>query len=378
MSTFSPVTNENVKTTILSAASKHCDLDPMPTYLLKNCLEELLPCITNIINASLCTGVVPEIFKVALVKPLLKKNGLDTEILKNYRPISNLQFLSKILEKVVLKQLVFHIEKNNLSETFQSAYRPNHSTETALLRVVNDLLSIIDNGSVSSLNLLDLSAAFDTIDHEILLKRLEATYGISGTALKWFRSYLHERKQIVVVENKRSKEYLLPYGVPQGSVLGPALFVLYIGPLSDVFRRNNFCYHQYADDVQLYHPGMSVSQVQTIIKETEEIITTTQRWMKQNKLILNEEKTEILIIGSKRRLASLEGLKLSLGENIISPTQNVKNLGTFLDSCLSMESQISSLYRSLIIDLKKNKYLKAIYITGGYKKINNISYVLQT
>ena len=118
-----------------------------------------------------------------------------------------------------------------------------------MVRIVNDLLHIIDSDSVTALNLLDLSAAFDTIDHRLLLMRLEETYGISGSALKWFESYLSGRKQYVVTNNVRSQEYTLPCGVPQGSVLGPILFVLYIGPLSNIFRQHQFLYHQYADDV---------------------------------------------------------------------------------------------------------------------------------
>ena len=134
---------------------------------------------------------------------MLKKPTLDHNDLKNYRPVSNLAFLSKILEKIDLDQLRSHLETYKLSEILQSAYRAQHSTETALLEVMNDILTDCDSGNVSLLNLLDLSAAFDTIDHSILLQRFEITFGVSGTALEWFKSYLSNRHQAVVIKGKK-------------------------------------------------------------------------------------------------------------------------------------------------------------------------------
>jgi len=132
--------------------------------------------------------------KSALVIPLLKKSSLDPDVLDNYRPISLLPFLSKLLERVVLSKLLDHLNKNNLFVPVQSAYRSGHSTETALLKIFNDLLLSIDEGCAAILILLDLSAAFDTVDHEILLARLESYFGIRGVALEWFRSYLALRR----------------------------------------------------------------------------------------------------------------------------------------------------------------------------------------
>ena len=150
--------------------------------------------MTSIINDSLRSGVFPSIYKSAIVTPLLKKPSLDPN---NYQPVSNLSFISKILEKVVAPQLMSHLNRHNLFSSFQSAYRPSHSTETALLKVVNDLLLAMDEGKLSVLVLLDLSAAFDTIDHDILLHRLQHVFGIQGTVLSWFRSYLTKIFQIV-------------------------------------------------------------------------------------------------------------------------------------------------------------------------------------
>jgi hypothetical protein len=171
--------------------------------------------LTRIVNLSLQFGDVPSALKHALITPLLKKLSLEL-ISQNYRPVSNLSFLSKLIERTVATQLVDHLTKNELVDIFQSAYREGHSTETALLRVQNDILMEMEKKNVVLLVLLDLSAAFDTIDHEILLKRLATRCGIQGNALKWFRSYLKDRTQSVTIKSSNSKKEPLKYGVPQG------------------------------------------------------------------------------------------------------------------------------------------------------------------
>jgi len=241
--TFHPVTIADVKAVILHMPKKSCELDPVPISLFLECLDDLLPLICHIINISLASGTVPLSFKHAIVKPLLKKSSLDPECLKNYRPVSNLSFLSKVLEHVVLSQCLAHLHHYNLFEPFQSAYRKGYSTETALLRIVNDLLQASDSGCVSILSLLDLSAAFDTIDHGILLSRLATSFGFSGTVLSWFHSYLSNRTQRVMLEGMQSRALDLVCGVPQGSVLGPILFSLYIQPLSLVLQPTGISYH---------------------------------------------------------------------------------------------------------------------------------------
>ena len=201
---------------------------------------------------SLIEGIVPSSMKSAVIKPLLKKENLDCNILKNYRPVSNLTFLSKVLERVVAKQLKEYMSNNNLQEPFQSAYKQYHSTESALLMVHNDILCAMENQGVTLLVLLDLSSAFDTIDHPVLLSRLQHHLGINGTILAWFESYLSDRTQCVHINGKSSAPQPLQYGVPQGSVLGPLLFSIYILPLGDIIRRHGMKLHIYADDTQVY------------------------------------------------------------------------------------------------------------------------------
>ena len=197
LSEFTSLSQDNVAALIKKMPTKSCALDPIPTNLLKYCVPELLPVITEIVNSSLRTPRVPEDMKHAIIKPLLKKPNLDL-IYKNFRPVSNLSFVAKLTEKAVATQLCAHMNQHNLFDKYQSAYREKHSTETAVLKVQNDILISMDQGQIVVLVLLNLSAAFDTVDHTILLQRLQDYSGVTGEALLWFKSYLENRRQYVI------------------------------------------------------------------------------------------------------------------------------------------------------------------------------------
>ena len=291
---FEPATVDEVRKIIMSSPNKSCALDPFPTILLKACLDTLIGPITNIINASLCSGCFPDDFKYAHVTPLLKKSSLPKQDLNSYRPISNLSFISKILEKVVASHLRSHISTNILTNVSQSAYRQFHSTETALLKVHNDINLNINNGKVTALTLLDLSAAFDTIDHSILIERLLKWYGISGTALSWFSSYLTDRYQTIKIGNCFSAALPTLFGVPQGSVLGPLLFTLYTTPLSSVIQRHNLDHHLYADDTQIYI-SLATPDTNRSLNQLSDCLQDIFHWMTDSKLKLNANKTELII-----------------------------------------------------------------------------------
>ena len=301
-----PATTDEIRTLINKSPSKSCPLDPIPTFLLKDFLEELLPAITTIINASLNTASVPISFKKAVVTPLLKKQSLDPDVLGNYRPVSNLSLISKILEKVVAKRLSSHKTSESLYEPFQSAYRAGHSTETAVVRVQNDILEAIDSGKCVFLVLLDLSAAFDTVSHDILLDRLSTDSGISGSALSWISSYLTNRTQSVLVSGKYSDPAHLRYGVPQGSVLGPALFSDYSSPVASLIRSFNIIAHCYADDTQLYVPFTPGVDEEEVRNKLEDCIDALRVWMNKNRLKLNDKKTEFIIFGTSTGLKRLQ------------------------------------------------------------------------
>ena len=252
LSNFNRVSMADICKLVKASKRSSSPADPIPVSVLCTIIDWVCPSITHAINSSLNLGVVPSIFKAAIVRPILKKPGSDPELLSNYRPISLLPFLSKVLEKVVAKQLTAHLESHNLLASFQSGFRRRHSTETALVMITKDILSSNDSGKVTALVLLDLSAAFDTIDHEILLSRLENDMGITGTALSWFRSYLTGRSQVVSCSGHTSSSRPVTCGVPQGSVLGPILCCIYTQPLEQIIRRHNLSFHFYADETQLY------------------------------------------------------------------------------------------------------------------------------
>ena len=226
LSDFQCQTVEAIREMITLGKKKSCILDPKPVTLLSACLDPLLPVITNMVN--LRTGYFANAWKTTVLHPLLKKPGLDL-LFKNFRPIRNLQFVSKLTEGVVANQIQSHMFKNNLFPQLQSAYRSHHSTETALLKVKNDLLMNMDKGHVSLFVLLDLSAAFDTVDHKILLKTLQMKLGVCCSALSWFKSYLEGRSQSI--KETLSQSFDLQWGVLQGSCLGPLLFTIYSSDL---------------------------------------------------------------------------------------------------------------------------------------------------
>ena len=267
----------------------------------------------------------------------------------------------------MLSQLLSHLQDNNLCNVFQSAYRAGHSTETVLLRVVNDLLTAMDENKLSVLLLLDLSAAFDTIDHQILLSRLETTFGIHSTALQWFRSYLLDRSQFVSINGLSSSPSPLLFGVPQGSVLGPVLFVLYTTPLSDLISTHPVSHQLFADDTQLQKSG-TPADAQTIISELQACTTDIKSWMNDNQLKLNDEKTEALLFSPPSISQSCTlPTSIPVGSHSISFATAARNLGFTLDTELSMKKHISKVCQATFFELKRISSIRR-YLTDEATK----------
>ena len=228
LSSFTPVNVDDVISAITHLPDKSSPHDPLPVSVMKMVADEIAPFLAELFNRSMSSGHFPATFKEASITPAIKKPGLDALNVQSYRPISNLSVVSKLLERIVARQLNCYLQSSDLLPSLQSGFRPGHSTETAVLRVISDLLEAADNGNISALVLLDLSAAFDTVDHGILCRRLQVTFGLDGPVLAWFRSYLHGRTQSVRRGLLVSSLVQLLCGVPQGSVLGPILFIMYI------------------------------------------------------------------------------------------------------------------------------------------------------
>ena len=353
LSEFDRVTEEELTKIIRASPTKSCSLDPLPTSLLKDgpVFDTMLPILCKIVNTSLSTGLIPHDLKHAMITPLLKKKGLDGDNLKNYRPVSNLTFLSKLVERVVTKRIQDHMSKAGLFEKMQSAYRSNHSTETALVRVMNDLLCAVDKKQKVGLVLLDLSAAFDTVNHAVLLERLRESMGIEGTALQWFESYLSDRFQSVSVSGVTSDRFKLTTGVPQGSVLGPLLFTIYMSPLADLIKAHGLIAHFYADDTQIYicfRPAETSSAMSSL----EECIEDVRAWMAHNFLKLNDDKSEFLVVSSRfDRTPVVSQLSVKIGEHTIKAATLVRNIGAFFDEHLSMTRHVNIMCKNAFFHL---------------------------
>ena len=348
---FDEVVEEDVSKLIISGNSKSCCLDPMPTKILKQVLPSVTPTITSIINKSLAQSYMPIPIKQAVVTPLLKKASLDKENLKNFRPVSNLPFIGKCIEKMAIKQMEKHLAKNCLIEPLQSAYKQHHSTETALIKVSNDILLELDNRKCVYLVLLDLSAAFDTIDHQVFLSQMQTQYGMAGSVHDWMKSYLQDRQQRVHVNGAPSDKVELQYGFPQGSCVGPFGFKLYTKPLTEIARRHGISIHLYADDTQLYTSFLPKDS-ESALERMEECIEDIRQWMGSHFLKLNDGKTEFMLFGTENDIKHVTGWTVSVGGAEILPSKDARNIGAYLDPQMKMSVQISKTIRACYCQLR--------------------------
>ena len=352
-SSFEELSQFAVKECILNCAPKSCELDPIPSKLLIECLDSTLPSLTDLFNSSLASGIVPQCFKSALVTPILKKMCLDHNDLNNYRPVSNLCFIAERLEKLVLSQVSSYLNSHNLYNTCQSAYGPGHSTETALLKVVNDLFLSLNKDNISVLALLDFSSAFDTIDHTIQVYRLHTDFGFTDTVLQWFSSYLTDRTHYVSLSNHCSDLAPVHSDVPQGSVLGPILFTMYTKPLSAIIDSHSIMHHSFADDLQL-QMSAPPDRISELLHSMQSCIGDVNACATANMLKLNDSTTELMLVTSNRS-KHLHNLptSITIGNAQIPFKQTVNNLDFTLDCHLTMNAHVSNIARTCYFELRR-------------------------
>ena len=328
---------------------------------------------------------MPGVLREAVVKPLIKKPSLDKENYKNFRPVSNLPYIGKLIEQAVIDQIENHLSAHNLHEPLQSAYTPDHSTETAVIKVTNDILCALDRGQCVYLVLLDLSAAFDTINHSVFLSRLQEDYGVQGGVADWMASYLSDRYQSININGILSDKIELKYGFPQGSKIGPFGFKLYTKPLTKITHKHNINIHLYADDTQLY-TSFDPNNSKDAIRRMEACIMEIRSWMTNNLLKLNDSKTEFMILGTDRDVAKVSEQSLLVGDSVVLPSETVRNIGAMFDRALTMRAQVNSTVKSCYAQIRSiskiRKYLTVdstktlthAFVTSRLDNMNSLLY----
>ena len=340
---FTPCTPEEVQQIIKESGIKVSPSDVLPEDVFTDNKDIFIPFLSDLVNLSLANGTIDGL-KESLVRPLIKRHGLDPNCLENYRPVSNLSFLSKLIERVVLSRLQDHMDQHNLNCNRQFGYKKKHSTESLIIKVMNDILVGMDRKKGTVVLIMDLSAAFDTVDHDKLISILASDYKIKGIALKWFESFLTSRSQRVLISSCVSESIFLSFGVPQGSVLGPILFNIYISSLSDVFAEAGFRSFGYADDNIGYQIFTASAQSEVFQVSVPNCISNVKSWMSTHFLKLNETKTKIIIFGSPSFHDFLDSTSVFLhsGEEI-DLVDSIKFLGVFLDKHLSLNDHVNKL-----------------------------------
>ncbi len=313
--------------------------DDIPLRFLRDSLPEMIQFLTCIFNTSIVTGTFPSLWKHAIVVPIFKAG--DANEPKNYRPVSLLPIVSKVLERVIAKQLVKYLDGNHLLSNTQHGFRSLLSTETALLTLSNKLYENIDNRKISLLTLCDLSKAFDSVNHDILMSKLNKL----RIDKFWFSNYLYKRSQSVRIKNCFSDKSEILYGVPQGSVLGPILFSIYVNDLSQ--HISGCLIIQYADDTQFLHTG-SINNIDDLVRRAEETLAEAKKYFQINGLMLNSAKTQCMFVGSRGLTSQIPGdTCIRLDNCSIVPTNSVKNLGIYFDAHMAFDTHVSYISRKV-------------------------------
>ena len=331
-------TNEDAVCKLLMSISdaKATGEDGIPIRFLKIAKETSSKILCHIINRSIITNIVPLEWKFAIITPLFKEG--DKNQANNYRPISILPAVSKILERTVHSQLYDHISKNKLLSSAQFGFRKNHSTTTCILALLDNIYKNMTNNRLTGVVFLDLKKAFDTVDHELLLRKL-GSFNVDLTSINWFKNYLSDRFQSVKCLGVKSSKCKVMTGVPQGSILGPLLFILYLNDLTDHVQDS--AVSLYADDTALYVSSDSYIDMMLTLKVE---LATVSEWLAANKLTLNIKKTKYVIFGKPRQLQDMPYYNLEINNEPIHRVQYMKYLGVTLDENLNFNKHIDIIH----------------------------------
>ena len=360
LKSFTTIAENDLLKLIMEMPTKTCENDIIPTKLLKEILPTIIPSLTKIANLSINKGVFSEKWKSATVKPLIKSQSKGTTH-QNYRPVSNLTFLSKVVEKITLNQFTQHCEDCHLLQDYQSAYRKHHSCEASLIKLVNDLLWAMEKQEVTAMTVLDLSAAFDTVDHDLPLAVLDQRFGVKGTALKWYEQYLKLRKFKVTINNTYSNEQTINYSVPQGSIQGAFLFNAYASMITEVIPLT-LELMGYADDHLIrkpFKPGNTIGNTESdTITIMEDSMLGVSKWMNEVRLKLNKSKTDFIYFGSKHQLKKCTFDKININSETIQRSDTVKYLGGHLDQNLNFRKHVITKCKAAMMNIWKIRLIR--------------------
>ena len=362
---LAPVNENEIGQLIKSLKDTTAGFDDLNSMCLKISSRFLLKPLTHICNLSISQGIFPEQLKIANVIPLYKSD--DSMSFNNYRPISVWCVLSKIFEKIMYNRVAAFLEIFKILHDNQYGFRKKSSTHVALLTFIDKVIEAIENGEYAIGVFLDFSKAFDTVDHQILLNKPNH-YGIRGCALSWFKSYLSRRLQYVTYNGSQSSQQMIKCGVPQGSILGPLLFLIYINDLRIVCKSTEPVL--FADDTNLFSSGSNAISLQDGVNNDLAIIA---EWLKVNKLSLNIKKTHFMCFSARNKYRP--GISLQIDGEVIAEVNKSKFLGVVIDNKLSWKDHISFVCRKVargigvIIKARKvlhNESLKCLYYSFIY------------